>query len=196
MKKVLLNLSIIVLATFFYGCASVSKKNGTPVRPAPPPKPVHLSALPDYGADKSVNADKSSGCYLLPRIGYEYDSVTATFQDLLVQGLKSRGYTVIEDYKTAEARNDIRKQLMLVDYSTRTQYLPVRKKTANDIHVVLKVQNRPGFAAAEVDARYFSVIARSIRAEADPSLSAALQSTVDNFFCLDTFCGALSSKSN
>lgn len=179
-------------ALFLSGCASTSRKTAHAPQPVPEPEPVQLAELPDYGTDKSADADKSAPCYLLPaRTGLETDPLAVTFRADLRQGLAARGYTVIDSYNTAEERNLIKKQIMLVDYATRTHYLPVRKKTAHDVYLVLKVQDRPESVASAENARYFSVMARDISDQSDPNMTGALKKAVNNFFCLDSFCNAL-----
>lgn len=191
MKQALFFLCAAISLVSLNGCASASR-SGRSATPPPPPEPVTLVELPDYGPDKSASVDKSAGCYLLPaRTGLEGDSVPATFRSLLRQGLTRRGYTVIDSDGAAESRALIQKQIMVVDYATRTRYLPVRQQTACDVYMVLKVQDCPTAVSDPPDARYFSVIARDIGDQPGQAKNASIERAVDHFFCLDTFCDAL-----
>lgn len=179
--------ALLVLLT---GCATAPKVPQRVAAPAEPPKPVQLTPLRDYGSDKSAEADKSAGCYLIPAtLGHHNDPLVATMEALLQQGLIERGYTVLEDDRTAEIRRRIQKQITFIDYSTRSKNLPVRKQTACDVYVTLQVQDRPDSATTPPHARYFNVMARNISKKSDPK--ASLSKAVDNFFCLDSFCKAL-----
>jgi len=193
MKKSIFTYLIVFVMFLMSGCASVStKKTVNANKPTTAPRPVCLTDIPDYGKDKSVNADKSAGCFLLPCSRSINTQVAAEFQSLFQDGLRRRGYEVIDNYNTAEARVRIQKQLQLVDYSTRSCYLPVHKKTATDIHMVVKIQNRPLNTGDTFKPRYFSVVAREI-SESPSSNSVLLNSAIDKNFCLDAFCHALGS---